>query len=105
MGMPMSDLMTLDPVAKMSSPQMNPFIPSHNPYKTGRGFNPSGSGVGDIDPVSGYVRTGQMIGRARGTGFRPSGSGILDDKFSINDAGHFFKNDVAHLFGKGAYGM
>ncbi len=101
MGMsPMTDLMTLDPVAKMSSPQMNPFIPSHNPYKTGRGFNPSGSGmIGTRDMMG--VRTGERVGR----GFKPSGSGILDDKFSINDAGHFFKNDVAHLFGKGAYGM
>lgn len=74
MGMsPMTDLMTLDPVARMSSPQMNPFIPSHNPYKTGRGHY-------------------------GGTGFKPSGSGILDDKFSVNEAGRFFKKDVANLF-------
>jgi len=54
---PMTDLMTLSPVASMYSPQMNPFVLDKSPQlstKTGGSFLPSGRYGGSFEPSGGY---------------------------------------------------
>ena len=53
---PITDLMTLSPVASMYSPQMNPFVLDKLPQstKTGSSFLPSGRYGGSFEPSGGY---------------------------------------------------
>ena len=54
---PMTNLMTLSPVASMYSPQMNPFVLDKSPQlstKIGGSFLPSGRYGGSFEPSGGY---------------------------------------------------
>lgn len=75
---------------------------------------PSSFGVGN-EPPSRVPQNATLakanLGTARANsanaaltrGSREGGRGLLDDKFSLNDAAHFFSQDVPHMFGHGIH--